>query len=725
MMKKIIVFLWIISLFPVFATDNYDPLYEAVYKKMSETSNSPYRFTWSPSSKYYAYLFDKDEDGKADLWLYSIEKKQDFLCVNASNLSDKESKEEKQLKERMRVKGGGISFYSFFNNSDNILLSSGGKLYAFDIKTGKTALIPISVSPVLFPKLSQDDKKIAFVSKGEVYCFNLQTNEIQKLTNSAGKNTYNGMAEYVVAEELDRFDGLWWSPNSEELYYTFVDESKMEKIALTSHTKIQPDYTIQNYPFAGKANATVKLFKVNINTKEKKQITYPVREEHYIVKVNFIKNNLLLSILTRNHKNLYYFYYKKDKPKTLIHIKDDKWINLNNHFRYLKEKNGFIYGSEESGFCHLYFYNLKTNAISKLTQGNWMVLDIAGVTEKEIFFTSTIESPIDSVLCKYDFDSNKVVQLQKSGTHYISMTKDCTYYIETKTDYFTPSTTCLVSVKTGEEKPIKQTACNRIDGLTTMISKPVMFKTKDGTTLYGVLDMPKQIDKSKKYPLIVYTYGGPHAQVASNRFSRNFYWHNYLITKGFVVFRMDNRGSSHRGLKFEQAIYKNMGDLELKDQIEGVNYICSEFRFIDKEKVGIWGWSYGGYMTCMAMTKFAGNFKAGVAVAPVTDWHLYDTAYTERYMETPKENKEGYRTSSALTYANKLKGKLLIIHGISDDNVHFQNTELLLNKFIEYGKYPDLMIYPGKKHSIRGRETRKHLFWKITDFFIKNLMENK
>ncbi len=720
-MKKIVVFLCVFCTLWVFATDNYSPLYEKVYEKMSETANSPYRFKWSPSSKYYAYLFDKDEDGKTDLWLYSIEEKKDFLAVNASNLSTKETKEEKQLKERMRVKGSGIAFYSFFNNSDNILLSSGGKLYVFDINTNKTTLIPISVSPVLFPKLSDDDEKIAFVSKGEVYFINLKTNKTKKLTNTAGKNTYNGMAEYVVAEELDRFDGLWWSPNSEELYYTFVDENKMEKIALTSHTKLKPNYTIQNYPFAGKENATVKLFKVNIKTNKKMEITYPVKEEHYIVKVNFVENNLLLNILTRDHNNLYYFYYETENPKTLLHLKDSKWINLNSHFRYLKEKNGFIFGSEQSGFCHLYFYNLKTDKIEQLTNGNWMVLDLVGVTDKEIYFTSTIESPNDAVLCKYDFKKKKVKQLQTSGTHYISMTKDCSHYIETKTDLSTPSATYFVSVKTGEKKLLKQSKYSQIEGLVKMISKPVKFKAKDGTTLYGVLDMPKKIDKTKKYPLIVYTYGGPHAQVAANRFSRNFYWYNYLITKGFVIFRMDNRGSSHRGLKFEQAIYKNMGDLELKDQIDGVNYICSKFPFIDKDRVGIWGWSYGGYMTCMAMTKFAGFFKAGAAVAPVTDWHLYDTAYTERYMETPKENKEGYKTSSALTYANKLKDRLLIIHGISDDNVHFQNTELLLNKFIEYGKYPELMVYPGKKHSIRGKETRKHLFWKITDFFLKNL----
>jgi len=721
-MKKLFLALIFILVSVVgFSTNNFDSLYEKVYEKMSQTSNTPTNFKWAPSSKYYSYLFDKEGDGK-DLYLFDLKTGKDIKIVDSSKIKGKESLEEKMIKERMRIGGSGISFYSWFHNSDKILLSSAGKLFIYDLKLNKLTFLKIKISPILFPKLSKNDSKVAFVSKGELYCNNFSNGVTEKLTNSSGKDSYNGLAEYVVAEELDRFDGFWWSPDGNSIYYTHVDESKMNKIALPINTKFESDYVIQKYPFAGKENAKVSLHKVNIKSRKSIEITYPVKKENYIVKVYFIEDNLLLNVLSRDQKDLYYFYYETLNPKTLVHIHNDKWINLNSHFNYIKSKAGFIYGSEESGFCHLYFYKLKTNTATQLTKGQWMVKTVAGITDEKIFFTSTMDSPNDTVLCSYDFKFKKTTKIQESGTHKILMAPDTKHYIDSWSDLENPSTTSLVSLDGKTSSLIKKSEFPKMEELTKMVTKRIQFKASDGTTLFGLLTIPENIDNLAKYPLIVETYGGPHAQVAANRFlSRNYYWYNYLITKGFVVFNMDNRGSANRGLEFEQAIFKNMGDLEIKDQIEGVNYICKKFPFINKEKVGIWGWSYGGYMTCMAMTKFAGFFKAGVVVAPVTDWQLYDSAYTERYMETIKTNPEGYKSASVLSYVDKMTGELLLMHGLSDDNVHFQNTELLLNSLVKEGKFIDLMTYPGKKHSIRGNETRKYLFWKITDFFVNNL----
>lgn len=725
MKKQLFLILTFIVTISSFATSNYDSLYEKVYEKMSQTSNSPRSFKWAPSSKYYSYLFDKEGDGK-DLYLYSLKEKKNIKIVDSKSIKGEETNEEKMLKERMRIGGGGISFYSWFHNSDEILFSSAGKLFTFNVQTNKLQKLEINVSPILFPKLSVSDNKVAFVSKGELYFYDFKNKKTVKLTNSAKKDQYNGLAEYVVAEELDRYDGFWWSPDGNSIYYTHVDESKMEKIAIPINTKAKPNYIIQKYPFAGGVNATVSLHKVDLTTKKSTKINYPFNKEHYIVKVNFIENKLLLNILSRDQKQLFYYLYNDDNklPETIIHLKNDKWLNLNSHFRYLKGKNGFIYGSEESGYCHLYYYNLRTRKTKQLTKGNWMVKTVNLANSEKIYFTGTINSPNDMVLCSYDFKTGLVSQIQKSGSHYNLMAPNGKYYIETWSDLKTPGSTSLVNLKSKERFLIKKDEFPKMKELEEMITKRIEFKTKDGTTLYGLLTFAKNIDKTKKYPMIVDTYGGPHAQVVANRFmSRNYYWYNYLVTKGFVILQVDNRGSANRGLEFEQAIFKNMGDLELKDQIEGVEYVCKNYSFVNREKVGIWGWSYGGYMTCMAMTKFAGAFKTGAAVAPVTDWKLYDSAYTERYMETPKTNPEGYKTSSALNYVDKMNDSLLINHGLSDDNVHYQNTEMLLNKLIEKGKYIDLMTYPGKKHSIRGKETRKYLFWKITDFFMEKLGE--
>ncbi len=722
-MKKAVIFL-LIGVFSILNT-KADKLLDSVLDSMNKRS-APKMLgvKWAPSSNYFAFLADKDKDGKTDLWVYNVKTGKETEIVNAGKFKIKETEEEKRLKERMRIGNYGIVFFYWFNTQDKILFNISGNFYIAEVATKKLTKVNISQKPVLFPEISKNDDKIAFVSRGNVYVYFVKQNRTVAITEDGNNVKYYGTAEFVASEELGRYKGLWFSPDGKELFFTCVDESKMQEYPIVVNTSFKPRYFLQKYPFAGGKNAKVKLFKAVFKEKgfDTKEVNFPLKEECYLARVYFVEHSPLILWINRKQNKLYKFILERDKVALLQNETAEDWINLDKNFYPLGEKR-FLYCSENtpSGYRHLFVFD--NGKIEQLTKGEWEIKSFKGFYGEKLYFTANITHPNNTDLACYNLKTKTVkVITEKKGYHSISMSSDCKYYLDTFSNRKTPFEKYLVKTESGEKILLDKIETKNIDNLPEMKIEEVSFKTKDGTTLYGVLYLPEKIGKGVKLPVLVYTYGGPHAQVCANFYNpRDMIWYRYLVGKGIAVFKMDNRGSSGRGHKFESPVYRNLGDLELKDQIAGVNHICSKYPFLDKTRVGIWGWSYGGYMTLMAMTKFAPFFKVGVAVAPVSDWHLYDTAYTERYMDLPENNKQGYETSSALNFTDKLTGKLLVIHGVSDDNVHFQNTELFINKLIENGKYVDLMVYPGKKHSIRGKQTRKHLFKLITEYILKNL----
>lgn len=720
-MKKLLVIL-LFSL-PVWAVQPVDPVFTRTMDAIQTRSLAPFSLKWSHQGNHLAYLKASPAAEVNELWVADLKTNRELKLVGAE-LKSNESEAEKELKERMRIGGGGVTFFSWFHNSEKILYKNGGKLWQVTIATGKKQVIPVQLNPVLFPLISPDDQTISLVSKGEIYLIDASTGKHRRLTKSANDCSYNGMADFNAAEELDRYQGMWWAPDSRFLYFTHVDESRMAKWALPRDTSFKPNYQLQRYPVSGGINADVSLYRACVKTGNLKKMPVPLKGDWYLARVHFMENDPTIQILSRDQKNLYIYQYNNLKPTLITHEYDACWLNLNKSFHYFPRRKAFLWTSEESGINQIYLVYLKTNGVSRMpvTHGKSPVLNIVGVSRDQVYFTESADNPTENRLMNLNLDTGKVSPVEEGkGWLRVSMSEDTRHYLVSSSSLNQPPVTTLVTMGKGEWEFFRE-AIPQIPGLAKNVHVQFHFTTTDNVVLYGVLDRPAVLESGKKYPILVYTYGGPHAQVASNSYSsRNELWDKYLNTKGICVFRMDNRGSANRSAGFERAIYHNMGDLELKDQIAGLNALCREFAFLDRTRAGIWGWSYGGYMTCMAMTRFAGQFKAGVAVAPVTDWHLYDSAYTERYMGTAKENPDGYRNSSVLTWADQLKGKLLIMAGISDDNVHFHNTELLLKKFVENNRYPDLMVYPGKKHSIRGRQTRKYLFWRISDYFISNL----
>jgi len=705
---------------PVWAVQPVDPLFTRTMEAIQTRSLSPFSMKWSNQGWHLAYLKPAADAEVNELWVLDLKTDREVKLAGTEQ-KDTESEAEKELKERMRIGGGGITFFSWFHNSEKILYKNGGKLWQVAIATGKKQAIPVKLSPVLFPLISPDDKTISVVSDGDIYLVDIATGKHRRLTKSAKDGIYNGMADFNAAEELDRYQGMWWAPDSRFLYFTQVDESRMAKWALPRDTTFEPSFELQRYPVSGGINPDVSLYRANLKTGSLNRLAVPLKGSWYLARFNFMGNDPAVQILSRDQKDLYIYQYSSLKPIQIYHEHDDCWLNLNKSFHYFPRRKAFLWTSEKSGINQIYLEQLTGKEIP-LTNRKQPVLSISGVNGQLVYFIEARANPTENQLMLLNMKTGKVIPLEEQkGRIRVSISKDTRHYIVFSSTLNQPTLATLVS-HDGTRRIFYRQTIPEIDGLAQNSHIPYQFTTSDGTILYGVLDRPKILVKGKKYPILVYTYGGPHSQVASNSYSsRNDLWHRYLNTKGICVFRMDNRGSSDRSRAFERAIYHNMGGLELKDQIAGLDAICKKFTFLDRSRAGIWGWSYGGYMTCMAMTRFAGQFKVGVAVAPVTDWHMYDSAYTERYMGTAQENPDGYRNSSVLTWAGKLKGKLLIMAGVSDDNVHFHNTELLLNKFVETDRFPDLMVYPGKKHSIRGRQTRRYLFWRISDYFISNL----
>ncbi|MCK5879115.1 MAG: DPP IV N-terminal domain-containing protein [Holophagae bacterium] len=719
-MKKLLAIL-ILSV-PVWAVQPMDPLFTRTMEAMQTRSTAPFSIKWSPLERYLAYLKPATDAEVNELWVLDLKTNRETKLAGAEQQS-KETEAEKELKERMRIGGGGVTFFSWFHDSEKILYKNGGKLWQVLVATGKKQAVSVKLSPLLFPQISPDDTTVSVVSAGDIYLIDIATGTHKQLTRSATEDVYNGMADFNAAEELDRYKGMWWSPDSCFLYFTHVDESRMARWALSGDTEFKPHYQLQRYPVCGGVNADVSLYRVEVKSGHLEQLSVPLENDWYLVRVHFMGLDPAVQILTRNQKDLYIYRYRNIEPQLIYHEHDDCWINLNKSFHYFENRKAFLWTSEKSGINRIYLESLDGKEVS-LTHGKQPVLTITGVTEEMVYFTETAANPTENRMMALNLKTGKVVpKEEQQGRIRISMSPDSRHYIVFSSNLNQPVIATLVENGFAHGRRIffRETS-PEISGLAAGIHVPFQFTASDGTTLYGVLDRPEILVPGKKYPVLVYTYGGPHAQVASNSYSsRNELWHRYLNSKGICVFRMDNRGSANRSRAFERAIYHNLGDLELKDQIEGLNTLCKTFAFLDRSRTGIWGWSYGGYMTCMAMTRFAGQFKAGVAVAPVTDWQMYDSAYTERYMGTPEENPDGYKNASILTWAEQLKGNLLIMAGVSDDNVHFQHTGLLLNRFVETNCFPDLMVYPGKKHSIRGRQTRRHLFWRISDYFLSNL----
>jgi dipeptidyl-peptidase-4 len=644
------------------------------------------------------------------------------------------------LKENPIPGESQISSYEFSDNESKILFSTSKEYiyrhtfltsyYLYDRNTKE--LIPVYDKKQQFAKISPDGNSVAFVVDNNLFLKDIKTKKAIQITHDGLKTRIiNGMPDWVYEEEFSLKNAFEWSPDSRQIAFYRFDESNVKEFQLTLYQSLYPDYARYKYPKAGEENSIVTINVYDVVNQKHVVMDTGNETDIYIPRIKWTAhpNKLCIVRLNRlqNKAELLMANTITGGSEVFYMEEDDRFISefSDDFATFLKDGKHVLIMSEKDGYMHFYLYSESGELLHQITKGNWEVDEFYGVDEKNkmIYFSSTEISPLERHIYRIRYDGKGKKQLSSSkGSHRAVFSSTFDYYI----DYFSESNKPLnVVLKDRQGKSIRNLETNQhLQRLTeehNFTQKEFLeFKGPSGDMLYGFIYKPKKIDDKKKYPVLIYVYGGPESQDVTDSWDRNQPWFQYLAQQGYVVACIDNRGTNGRGEAFKKATYMQLGKHETEDQIAFAEYLSS-MDFIDKNRIGIFGWSYGGYMTLLCLMKGSHIFKMGVAVAPVTNWRFYDTIYTERFMRKPQDNADGYDSNSPINHVEKLNGKLLLVHGTADDNVHIQNSMLLVDELVQHNKDFDMYFYPNKNHGIYGGNTRLHLFSQISKYVFDNL----
>ncbi|HWW81370.1 MAG TPA: S9 family peptidase [Steroidobacteraceae bacterium] len=697
----------------------------------------------SPDGRLVAYLRGKDSNkDRLDLWAYDIASRQHRLLVDSAVLEPQEhalSAEEEGRRERQRTSSfSGIVEYEFSSDSRHLLVPLGGDLYVYDLQAAPDKAVRRLTSGARYETdahFSPHGAYVSFIRDQNLIVYDLASSTERPVTKDGGGVISYGAAEFIAQEEMDRSTGYWWSPDEKSIAFTRVDESAVAEVDRFEIYADSVKVIKQRYPAAGAGNAIVQLFVQRLDapagSAPPMQVDLGTNTDIYLARVNWLPGGAGLAVQrqSRDQKTLTLLKVDPASGKTteLLSEHSDTWVDLHDELTFLEHSPRFIWASSRSGFKHLYLYDFNGKLIRPLTGGDWQVTGdseaaraIAGIDEKRglLYFMANIESPLERHLYSISLnDAHPTPQRITAdvGWHVVTMSKDTKVFLDT---FSTPDHPPSMTLRSADGKTLAALVPNEITPdhpYAPYLSEHVptefgSLKASDGQTLYYQITKPRDLIPGKQYPVLVYVYGGPGVQLVQRSWPRSNeqLFRQYLAQHGYIVFTLDNRGSAGRGVKFKTAIYHHMGSVEVQDQVAGVSFLKS-LPYVDPKRIGVFGWSYGGYMTLMCMMQAPDVFAAGIAGAPVTDWRLYDTHYTEQFMGTPQENTAGYTGSSVMTYANQLRGPLLIMHGMADDNVLFTHSTTLFKKLQDLDKPFDIMTYPGSKHALmRFATTGRH-----------------
>jgi len=574
------------------------------------------------------------------------------------------------------------------------------------------------------------------VRRHNLYVHGISGKDEKKLTKDKDENLLNGDIDWVYAEELAVRSNYFWSPDSKQIVFLQTDESRVPAYPIVNWLPTHPGVDQEHYPKAGDPNPTVRLAVVSASGGKPKFISLTDDQETYVPRFGWVRDGLIWAeVLNRAQDRMDLYFvdaHSGHSHKVLTENIADGWVNVNDDIRMLKSSDRFTWSSWRDGHTHLYLYSFdKSNPLGgeaklerQLTQGDFEVLGLEGIDESAgvVYFTCNKDDARQQQLYSVKLDGTGLTRVsQEDGAHYSTFADDARHYIDNYSSTLTPPR-MSVCVSGGSCQQFWEARSVKDFGLNA--PKFMEFKADDGTTLYGDLLLPPN-STAGKIPVVVEVYGGPAAQIVRNEWGgTTALFHQMLARNGYAIFSVDNRGTPNRDRKFQTAIRHQFGAIELKDQLAGLDQMLAQYPQLDRERVAIWGWSNGGSMTLYSLTH-SDAFKAGVSVAPVTDWHNYDTIYTERYMGLPKDNEKGYADSSLPKAADKLHGALLLAHGTSDDNVHFQNSIQMIEALMKAGKQFRFMLYPNNTHGISGTQDRTHLFHMIQNFLDENLKDRR
>jgi|TARA_B110000240_G_scaffold77983_1_gene88893 dipeptidyl-peptidase-4 len=706
---------------------------ERIFDDPSLSGKSPVQLKFSPDGSRVTYLQGKTDDyNRYDLWEYNLEDNTNRVLVDSAELfsgPENLSDEEKARRERQRIFGKGILEYTWSTDGKALLFPLNGDLYYYDLASAKSKKLTNTDAFETDARFSPKGNYVSFIREQNLYALALNSGKEIQLSQDGGGVIKNGMAEFVAQEEMSRMTGYWWSGDETKIAYTRVDESPVKEAIRNEIYADEVKLFNQRYPFTGTDNVKIQLGVVKLNNQHVDWIDLGKDEDIYIARAKWLKDSKTLSYQWQNRSQqtleLRFYDSESKQQKVALTENSDTWINLHFDLVFLKDKKHFVWASERDGFKHLYLYRTNGQLVRQITSGDWAVDSLKGIDEKKgiVYFAGRKDTPLESHLYSAPLfkkgDSKRITE--EGQYHNVVLAKDNKTFIDTSSSVNKPKSAALRKVNGEFITWLEENKLDNSHPLTPYLSNLATpeygtLKADDGQIMHYRLFKPTNMSAGKKHPVIVNVYGGPHAQRVTNSWrSKNLYF-QYMAQQGYVIFQLDNRGSYNRGKKFEDAIYKNLGDVEVSDQIKGVEFLRT-LDYVDAKRIGIYGHSYGGYMALMTMFKAGDYFTAGVSGAPVTDWALYDTHYTERYLGHPDTNAKGYEASAVFPYTDGLKGPLMIYHGMADDNVLFTHATKLFKQLQDSEKQFEMMTYPGSKHSLRGKQVQTHLHQTITNFF--------
>lgn len=727
-MKKPSTIFFILILF-IFTTVNAQQkkfTVDDIYTNRSFSPKNIQGLKWFDNGNSYSFMKMNAETKTMELHAHELKSGEEKLLVSGTDL--KLEGETNSFVMQNYEWSPNFRFILFTGLLPARAMKTGGTFYVYDVIEKKFFLLAESEIEQSNAQFSPDGNKLGFVRGHNLYVVDIISKEEKKLTFDGSETILNGHFDWVYEEEFSIIKGFEWSPDSKTIAYWRLDQSEVPQIQIQKWDSLYLNSIDMRYPKAGAKNSEVRIGVVSIDNAKSVFVDLGDEKDIYIPRIKFTADGNTLSVQRmnrlQNKLDLLFADVKTGKAKIVFTETDPCWIDVHDNLKFLQDGKHFIWQSERDGFNHYYLYDYIGKVINQITKGNWETDDILFINEKDklIYFTSNERGVIYKDLYVIKFDGKGKQRLtQNAGTHTINFSISGEYFIDRYSTIAMMPSSILYNIKGEKIRDLTTSSMDVFNDFQMPVSEFITFTTSDGAELNAMMIKPVDFDPTKKYPVLIYNYSGPGSQTVKDSWQgANHLWHVLLAQNGYVVFMIDNRGTGGKGKAFKNIVYKNLGHWEVNDHIEAAKYLAS-LGYVDAERIGVWGWSYGGYISALALMKGADYFKAAVSVAPVTHWKFYDTIYTERFMSLPSLNPEGYEVSAVLAYTDKLKGKLLLVHGTADDNVHFQNAVALTNKLISENRQFNTMYYPEKNHGIFGGKTRQHLFNMITDFIFKNL----
>jgi len=682
---------------------------------------------WMPDGKAFTTI-DGDASGNTDLYRVDAVTGAKALVVRGADLVPPGAVKPVAIEE-YQFSGDGSKLLIFTNSARVWRENTKGTFFVWEFAARR--LVPVSTRPGYqqFAKFSPDGRRVAFVRDDNIYVTDLATGVETAITRDGGENVINGTSDWVYEEELDLRDAFRWSPDGRRIAFWRLDQTAVRPFYLLNQDSLYPALVPVRYPKAGTPNSEVKIGVVEIVAGRTSWVDLGADKDIYVAAMDFADSSgtLWLTRLNRrqNRLDLLLADAATGAARVIMTDVDSAWVDANQP-RWIDGGKQFLFVSARDGYDQVYLFNRDGALVRRVTPGGWDVGELYGVDERKraVYLSGAIDGPLGRQLLRVGLDGRGLARIStEPGTHGARFAPTFTLYVDTYSRAGVPPVQTLRRADGTLVRTVADNAKLREKVAALGLNRPefITVKTPDGVELNAWIIKPKGFERTRRYPLLMNVYGGPGSQTVTDGWGGpNYLWHQMVAQDGYLVASVDNRGTGGRGARFMKMTYLHLGRYEAADQIAAARWFAAQ-AYVDPARIGIWGWSYGGYMTSLSMFRGAGVFKAGLAVAPVTDWRFYDTIYTERYMRTPQENTAGYDESAPLTYADSLRGSFLLVHGTGDDNVHFQNSVRLVERLETANKQFDMRIYPNRTHAIAGGSTRENLYGLFTSWLKAHL----